>query len=193
MKWLHRGLVSLALLVALIIGGILGIGWFIAPQDELQRSDAIIVVSGGDNNKRTDKGVELWKADWAPKLIFSGAAADQGISNAEVMRQRAVASGVPVEATVVEGFSRNTRENAELLKPILLAQNIKRTILVSSPYHTRRVKVTFEKVYGPDFSFIVHPATDSKWARKSWWTKPDTISLTLDELRKTLFVAFLQR
>lgn len=193
MKWFRRLAVTLSLVATIIIAGIFGAGWFIAPQDDLKRADAIIVVSGGDTDKRTDEGVRLWKDNWAPKLIFSGAAADQGTSNAAVMRVRAVSRGVPLDATIVEERSTTTRENAEFLEPIVQAQNIKSAILVSSPYHTRRVKVTFEKVYGPGYRFITHPAKDSRWSRSSWWKQADTTKLTFQEISKTFYAAFVQR
>lgn len=192
MRWWKAivvGLFSLAVLATIVV---LSIGWFIAPQDPLRKADVIVVVSGGDTVERTDEGVRLWKDNWAPKIAFAGAAADRGVSNAVVMRQRAVNQGVPLDATMIEEKSTNTKENAELLKPILDAQNMKTVILVSSPYHTRRVKTTFQKVYGKDYTFIAHPAKDSLWARSSWWKQPSTIQLTWDELRKTLFVASWQ-
>lgn len=188
-KWLTVGLVSLATLgIALI----LGTGWFIAPQDKLEKADVIVVVSGGDTAKRTAEGVRLWKADWAPKIAFAGAAADQGTSNAAVMRAQAVRDGVPPDATLVEERSTNTLENAKFLKPILDSQNSHRIILVSSPYHTRRVKVTFQKVFGKPYRFFAHPATDNTWAKSTWWRERDTISLTWSEVRKTFYAAFLQ-
>lgn len=193
MKILKATLVLMLALAVLVLAVIVGIGWYLAPQDKLVKSDAIIVVSGGDTNKRTDEGVKLWKGGWAPTLILVGAAADKGTSNAAVMRLRAVSEGVPAEHTLIEERSANTLENAQYLKPILESKNIRSGILVSSPYHTRRVKTTFHKVYGKDYHFIAHPALDSVWARSSWWKRQSTINLTLDELQKTLYVKFLQK
>lgn len=192
MKYLQRAAIALTLLVGVLVTAVLGVGWYIAPQDNLEKSDAIVVVSGGDTNKRTDEGVTLWKEGWAPRLIFAGAAADQGTSNAAVMRARAIAEGVPADATIIEERSATTRQNAEFLKPVIEAQNIRQMILVSSPYHTRRVKATFGKVFGKGYRFLAHPALDSRWRRSTWWQQPDTIYLTLTELQKTAYVMFLQ-
>lgn len=188
LRWL---LASLVLVVLAVAGVIIGTGWYIAPQDGLSKSDAIVVVSGGDTVKRTDKGVRLWQEGWAPRLVFSGAAADQGTSNAAVMRAQAVAEGVPAAATFVEERSATTRENAQFVKPILDSQGAKKVILVSSPYHTRRVKLNFQKVYGDGYTFLARPAFDSRWARRSWWRDGDTIELTWDELRKTIYVGLV--
>lgn len=185
-------MVGVVLAAALVMAAVLGIGWFIAPQDELEKSDAIVVVSGGDTNRRVDEGVQLWKDQWAPKLVFSGAAAAGPTSNAAAMRIRAISQGVPASSTVVEERSANTQQNAEYLKPVLEANGIKSVILVSSPYHTRRVKTTFRQTFGNDYRFLTHPAKDTKWSRRSWWSTAETTYLTLDELQKTVYVKFLQ-
>lgn len=193
MKILRRVVLGFAIAVALLLLLIAGIGWYIAPRDKLVKSDAIVVVSGGDTATRTAEGIRLWKENWAPTLVFSGAAADQGTSNAAVMRQQAIMAGVPPSAIITEGSSTNTRQNAEFLKPILASRDDRRIILVSSPYHTRRVKVNFQKVFGPNYQFIAAPAKDSQWARSSWWQQPETISLTGDELSKTIYATFFQK
>lgn len=193
MRLFKHAVIALVTLAVVIILAILGTGWFIAPDDQLEKADAIIVVSGGDTAARTATGVNLWKENWAPKLIFAGAAADGGTSNAAVMRQLAVMQGVPADSTFIEERSGTTQENAEFLKPVLGAQNVRTAILVSSPYHTRRVLVTFQRTYGEAVNFIVHPATDAHWSRSSWWKYPDTIRLTLSEAGKTFYAAVLQK
>jgi uncharacterized SAM-binding protein YcdF (DUF218 family) len=193
MKWFKRAVIALTTLAALIIIAILATGWFVAPQDTLEKADAIIVVSGGNTAARTATGVTLWKENWAPKLIFAGAAADGGTSNAAVMRRLAVSQGVPPDTTFIEERSGTTRENAEFLKPVLAAQDVRTAILVSSPYHTRRLKVTFERVYGNSVHFLVYPAPDARWSRSSWWKNSDTTRLTLSEAGKTFYTAVLQQ
>lgn len=183
-KLVPLGLVTLAGLFVLLI---LGLGWFIAPGDRLEKADAIVVVSGGDTVKRTEAGIRLWEDGWAPRVVMAGAAADGGTSNAAVMRRQAIAAGVPAEDILVEERSTTTAENAALLKPVLEGAGVKRMIVVTSPYHARRVKVNFEKAFGRDYEVLIRPAFDTKWAKSSWWQSPDTIALTIDEFGKTLY------
>lgn len=193
MTWFRRIAVILIALAALIVVVTLGLGWFVAPQDDLEKSDAIVVVSGGDTVRRTDEGVRLWKDGWAPLLVFSGAAADRGTSNAAVMRERAISQGVPASAILVEERSGTTAENARLLKPILEAQDVDQAILVSSPYHTRRVKETFRQQYRDSLEIIARPAPDAGWSRRTWWQTPDNVRLTLSEAGKTFYTVFIQQ
>ena len=73
----------------------LGTGFILSPQDKLEHSDAIVAISGGRTTVRADKAIELYKKGYAPLLIFSGAALDDGPSNAFAMRDQALAAGVP--------------------------------------------------------------------------------------------------
>jgi uncharacterized SAM-binding protein YcdF (DUF218 family) len=185
-KFAAFGLIGLAAFLTILV---LSLGWFIAPSDPLEKSDAIVVVSGGDTAKRTEEGIRLWEAGYAPKLVMAGAAADQGTSNAAVMRQQAITAGVPAENILVEEKSTNTSENASFLKPVLDGANVKSMIVVTSPYHARRVKVNFEKTFGDGYTVRIRPALDTRWRRSSWWQDKETIDLTWDEFRKTFYTA----
>ena len=190
-RWLRRIVTVLLAFAVAVIVLVVGLGWFIAPRDDLRKSDAIVVVSGGDTTTRADAGIKLWKDGWSQTIVFAGAAADRGTSNAKVMQQHALAHGVPLTATIVEEQSRSTQENARYLKPVFKAQDIRSVILVTSPYHARRTKVTFEREFGEGYEFRVHPANDRRWARSSWWQNGDTIRLTLSEAGKTFYAAFV--
>ena len=44
-------------------------------EGDCRKADAIVVVSGGDTNARTDEAIKLYKEGWAPLIVVSGAAA----------------------------------------------------------------------------------------------------------------------
>lgn len=186
-------IVITALLLSLLVIG--GIGHFLSPDDlhgceispdEVCRTaDAIVAVSGGDTNARTDTAIRLYKNGWAPVIIFSGAAADKtGPSNAEVMRDRAIGSGVPEESIVIEAYSETTRQNAENTQELFTRLGIDNVILVTSPYHQRRASLEFKSRSSGDVLVRSHPArTDSQWDGW-WWITPRGWYLTTSELAK---------
>ncbi len=139
---------------------------------ECTRVDAIVSVSGGDTNSRADEAIKLYKDGWAPRIIFSGAAADPtGPSNAEAMSRRAIKSGVPESAVVAEEFSRTTAENALNTSEFIQEQSIKNIILVTSAYHQRRASLEFSSILGPSVAIANHPVpTDKDWVGFLWWT-----------------------
>lgn len=145
-------------------------------------ADAIVAVSGGDTAARTRKAVELYRAGWAPKLIFSGDTADpDAVSNAAQMRQIALGLKVPARDILIEEKSTTTAENARYTIEILKQLGAKKVILVSSPYHTRRVKLNF--VHADDTSamtFLTAAADDSSW--NHWYLHLSGWRIALNEL-----------
>jgi uncharacterized SAM-binding protein YcdF (DUF218 family) len=174
--------------VGVIILVIIGVGFFLSPQSDLQKADVIVAVSGGETQQRTREAVKLYDEGYAPKLLFSGAAEDKnGPSNAAAMRLQALDEGVPNSAIIVEEQSTTTAENAVRSAPILQALGARTIILVTSPYHQRRASINFRKVLGHGVTIINHSASDSTWRKNSWWSKPYTLQLSLSELQKIIY------
>jgi uncharacterized SAM-binding protein YcdF (DUF218 family) len=179
------------LLVLLGVFAVLaGVGFYLSPQDALKKTDAIVVISGGDTNKRTEEGIRLWREGWGKFLIFSGAA-KEGISNAAVMKKIATTAGVPADKIFLEEKAQNTLENANFTAPILTQQGFKSIILVTSPYHQRRAYLAFRQVLGQDFIILNHSAIDTNWRKRNWWLSGDMFYLTLAELQKIVLTGLL--
>lgn len=156
---------------ALVGAYILLVSLYLPINDQLQKADAIVVVSGGDTAGRTRHGIKLYKQEWAPQLVFAGAARDpNSASNARAMLAIATAEGVPAEAITLEEHSRDTRENAQKTKQLL--RDYKKIILVTSDYHQRRVDREFQRALGEGVVLINSPAKDKHWGRKSWFLTP---------------------
>lgn len=185
-KWLAIGLVVVA---ALVVGSIIGIGYYLSPQDQLRHADLIVAISGGETPQRTREAVRLYREGYAPALLFSGAAADRsGPSNAAAMRADAIADGVPASAILIEEDSATTTQNAANAAPIIHSIDAHSIILVTSPYHQRRASLSFHEMLGSGVTIINHSAPDSAWRKSTWWHQPSTVALTLSELQKTLYV-----
>ena len=84
-------------------------------EGDCRKADAIVAVSGGDTNARTDEAIKLYKEGWAPLIVVSGAAAADktGPSNAKAMYQRAINSGGFLRSHCYgRKSSETTRQNA---------------------------------------------------------------------------------
>lgn len=146
--------------------------------------DAIVVVSGGNTDSRTNEAIELYKNGWAKKLVFSGAAQDKtGPSNAAAMKITAVSAGVPESAIFLEEYATTTKQNAVNSQDIFLEQKISSIILVTSGYHQRRASLEFNK-HTENIKIINHPTkTDPDWSNL-WWTNPRGWWLATNEIAK---------
>lgn len=162
------------------------IGYYLSPRDKLEKSDAIVVVSGGETEARIKEGIWLYKNDYAPKIIFAGAAREGDVSNALAMKRIAVKSGIPSSSIIIEENSRDTEENAKNTTEIIKREGYKTIILSTSPYHQRRAYQNFKNNL-PDLKIINWSAKDSKWRKFGWWKTEDGIRLTFSEILKITY------
>ena len=188
-------MLGLALALACGAAALIAAGFIVeGVQAPLQRSDAIVVISGDEDLARLRQGLRLWRDQWAPRLIFSGAARDGPVSNAEAMRQLARVEGVPAAAILVDEQGADTYGNALQTRRLMEAHGLRSAILVTSPYHLQRAAVTFNGVFrGSDIRLIASAAPDSDWRKQSWWLRPDLRLLTLRELGKLGYIALTGR
>lgn len=190
----------LIILPILAIASVLGVGIFLQPNDlrgcdgvitgaePCARADAIVAVSGGDTNARTDEAIRLYQNGWAKYLIFSGAASDKsGPSNAAVMQQRAIAAGVDEDAIFIDEYSSTTRQNAENTANLLKRLEVDRVILVTSGYHQRRASMELEK-RAEGVTVLNSPVADDDDWSLFWWLTPRGWSLAGSELIKIMLI-----
>lgn len=172
--------------IVVLVGYVLVVNRYLPLSDKPSKADAIIAISGGDTESRASHAIRLYRAGYAPKLIFSGAAKDPSSpSNAKVMEAMALKNGVPQSAIMLDENARDTKENA--VKTQLLAGDYKTIILVTSQYHQRRAFKDFKKVYGNSVKIINSPSKDSRWNLKTWWLTPYGWWISITEPIKLLF------
>lgn len=192
-------LLTLGAIILFVVLAIVGITIFLGPNDmggcedkpsnstSCAAADAIVAVSGGDTNARTDAAIALYQNGWAPLLIFSGAAQDpSGPSNAQSMKNRAIEQGVPEQNVLIEEFARNTAENAANTSQFINDRNVTRIILVTSAYHQRRANLEFGARLGASVDIINAPViVDNQWDA-GWWLRPRGWWLATGEVVKII-------
>ena len=184
-RFLVGVLVGVLFSVGTGVTAVLLIGSWLAVEDPLAKAEAIVVISG-DTGARTDTAITLWKAGWAPVIVFSGASIDpESVSSAEIMRREALRQGIPESATLVEPASASTEENAAEVAKLMVQRKIRSAILVTSPYHQRRAAFEFGRAFEPSgLALRNYPARDPEWNAFLWWSQEPQRSRTLLELVK---------
>ena len=168
------------------------IGKFLAKKSRLQDADAIVVVSGGA--KRVHYAISLYKKGYAPNLIFSGASGKSPVSDAMRMKQIANVNGISDRNISLDEKSVNTYENALNVKKIVLKHKFRNIILVTSPYHQRRVYKTFKKVFEKTTVILQNaPSVFSPWQHYNWWSHDRGLSLTISELSKLFMIKVFKK
>jgi uncharacterized SAM-binding protein YcdF (DUF218 family) len=178
-------LVGTILTIGLGVLGLAAVGRALAVEDELEKADAIVAISG-DTGARASTAIALWKQGYAPLIVFSGAAIDpDSVSSAEIMRREALRQGVPESATLIEPASTTTEGNASEVAKLMVQRKLRSAILVTSPYHQRRAALLFARSFEPaDLVLRNYPARDPEWDPDLWWLRDPLRSRTLVELAK---------
>ena len=171
------GLFTLGLLWAI------GWMWFAAsvasmkPYDETAKTDAIIVLTGGD--KRVNEGLDLLAEGSGKHLLISGV-------NGQVKTDELIAlwkgDKEKVRCCITLGYSANdTASNATETQDWIKNKNVQSIRLVTSNYHMARSLLMFNKQM-PDIVIYKHPVTPDDfepWGRQFW-------KLTFSEYNKWL-------
>ena len=118
--------------------------------DTAQYADAIIVLGskvypggrpGGSLYARIQHAIALYKAGYAPYMIFCGGVGDNPPSEAEVMRRIAADAGIPASAMILEDQSHSTEDNLGNAKTLMHERGLKSAIIVSDPFHLYRAEI----------------------------------------------------
>lgn len=145
-------------------------------EDDNKLGDCIFVVgSSMAVQNRLPKAVELYMQGRASKILFSGGVKWDGgdLPEALLLKKEAISLGVPEKDILIEDRSLNTLEN--VLASLLVLDRafhlykIERLIVVSAPYHMKRLHLTL-KTYMPDWIQITFcPANDGMTGKDNWF------------------------
>ena len=145
-------------------------------RDDQQLGDCIVVLGSSKAIVyRLPVALQLYKAGRADKILFSGGVTWPGnnMTEAALLKNKAIESGIPEDKILVEDASKNTKEN--VLASLLVLDRwcplhkIKRLLIVTSSYHIRRTYLTF-KTYMPDWiELTLCPADDQNTCKDNWF------------------------
>ncbi len=150
--------------------------WLAKPlivDEELKKADLIVVLGGGAyrrslggaSSERLLRGLILYREGYAPRIIFSGGAA-QGLSRkllhtvlgigpggkraqsaeADLMDNAASSLGVPGKDRAVDETSLDTYENLVNVRKYMSENRLKTCLMVTSPTHMKRAVLIARKL-----------------------------------------------
>ncbi len=149
--------------------------------DSTQKTDAIIVLTGGRN--RIAEGAKLLKRGLAQKLFISGVDENSSLQAIEKINDLDFEKKQQV---YIGKKAMDTVGNANEAKEWIMQNNINSIRLVTSNYHMPRSLAEF-RALNPKLTIIPHPVYSEKVSKK-WWKKWKTGKLTASEYSKFLYV-----
>ena len=94
---------------------------------------------------RMDTAVRLYKDGVVKHVIVSGGVGDSGYNEALVMRDMAVAAGVPERAVVIDSNGVSTNATVADTVPFFGKDGWRRILAVSQYYHLPRIKLAYQR------------------------------------------------
>ena len=146
--------------------------WFLASPLKISHpprpADVIVTFAGGVGEsgkagqgyqERVVHAINLYKNNFAEKMIFSSGYT-YVMQEAEVMKALAVSLGVPGEDIILEKKAASTFQNVKFATEIMKKNNWNSALVVSSPFHMRRVAMVYKKT-APEIEVTLAPVPAS--------------------------------
>lgn len=149
----------------------------------------MIVVLGGDSGSRLRKGISLYEQDFAHQLLLVDEKANAWMHITNHLCKDCVLDDKNV---VILTGSTSTFTDASIVKAYCLEHGIKSLLVVTTPYHTRRVSLTFSNEFkqsnvsftvisSGDYNFLLSPGNH-------WWSDQATLETVWLEMIKCVYV-----
>ena len=159
-------------------------GTWLVVQDPLQQARAAVVF-GGAVPFRAMEAAAIYQQGWTHEVWLSpGRITDEDVglarlgikspSDADYNRQVLERLNVPARAVrVLDGRIANTADEVRMIAQALEAAGGDRVILVTSKYHTRRVKILWRALIGTRPEALVRSASEDPFEPDRWWRTTD--------------------
>jgi uncharacterized SAM-binding protein YcdF (DUF218 family) len=169
-------LAALALFAACLM--MLRVGHWLVRQDNLQKTDAIAVLTGGFP-ARALEAASLYRAGYAREIWLTKPGADSQVlkdmgihypSEADFSYRVLVRQGVPAKAIhILDDPIGNTAGEMDVISDTLQEKNGKSVIIVTEKAHTGRVHMLWTRLETPHGTAIVRGATTDEFDPNAWW------------------------
>lgn len=170
----------------------------IAGAETPPRAGLIYVYAGGEA-ERPQYAAGLFKSGVAPRLMTAGGlktdkliALGIRLTEGEVNREVLIKSGVPPGGIICVRRGASTLDETNILHGYMKSHGIKSAVLVTSNFHTRRVRMTARKVFGKDNVKIYYAAPHGRVITDldAWWREEDDMITVVNEYIKLSYYLY---
>ena len=151
------------------------LGDFLVVKDFPHKSDAIVVFSGDGEvdyrnssyQKRALDAIKFYNGGYARNIILSSGR-EQTISEVKIIKLFLVSNGIPGSSIhILDKYPSSTYQNIEMVSDILDKKNINSILFVTSPYHSLRSVLIWNK-YRPDLKITAPKIIDTHSQNIQW-------------------------
>jgi uncharacterized SAM-binding protein YcdF (DUF218 family) len=132
---------------------------------------------------RMEHAIDLYKRGTVHHLVLSGGVEKAGHTEAGVMRELALAAGIPSDALVLDEAARSTIENFACGRPLLDRLGAGRVVVVTEPWHMTRAMLLARR---QGIAAVASPASSEVWRSPRaavYWLFRDAVSYLRERAR----------
>ncbi len=184
--------IVLLLFLALLI--FINLGRFVDVTQKPEEVD-VIVSLGGDSGSRIKKALQLYKQGYSKshKIIYTGRdqISDQSDHPLYSTKQYLINNDVNENDIIHIDLSmiKNTMEEIFFVKEYMLKHNLKNVMFVSTPFHTRRIKVLADIIAKFDKADLHYTIVGAyAWKNKAdYYKNKNARSFVISEMKKLVY------
>jgi uncharacterized SAM-binding protein YcdF (DUF218 family) len=167
---------------------------FLIYEDTLKKSTYTFVLSGGPWD-RGNEAAEIFKQGFTDTLVCTGEniphdfkALGIEMFESEITEKNMINQGVPKGNILLIKKGTSTQEESEIILEFCKSRKVKQAIIISTDFHTRRVKQVFKKKFSDvGIEIIIHAAPCSRFDIQNWWKSEDGMIALNNEYIKQLY------
>lgn len=172
------------------------LGSFLAAEDPLQKSDAILALAGSSMARQLE-AADLYVAGYGSRIVMSRQIRDRGEEalvkrgipfpeDTERARAALLQLGIPDEAIIIpERVHNSTAAEAITLRELSAAHGWRRVIVVSSKYHLRRASFALRReLRGTGVEVVMRGSRYDPAHPERWWQHRSDIRDMFPEVPK---------
>jgi uncharacterized SAM-binding protein YcdF (DUF218 family) len=167
-KWITAAVLIAGLVLAYPLW-LRALGGYLVRSDQPVQSDIAVVLAGDYAGNRILRAAELVRQGFTKVVLVSGPEGMYGCNEAELAIPFAVRKGYPASwFEALPSNTHSTREEALVVALELRKRAVRRCLLVTSNYHTRRAGGIYRSA-APGVEFRVVAAEDQFFRPDDWW------------------------
>lgn len=175
------------------------VGRYLVVDQALEKADVIVCLMG----RPVERGLEaakIYQSGFAPKIFVPreelpaaySVLSKDGIhfpESRDLLLMVLQGSGVPKEdCTPGDEFVSSTLEEAQVVRELVLEEGYRSLILVTSPTHSRRAWLIFQKAFEKDdIRIIVKSSRYADFKPEDWWKKEKHLQEVVLEYQKLAY------
>lgn len=171
-----------------------GVGNFLVYENPMEPVQAVFVLSG-DAWDRGNEAAKLYKDGLTNHIICTGEnvprlflIAKIEYLESELTKMHLLSLGIPEDKIILLKKGTSTREESDYILDYCLQNNLKKVAVLSTKFHTRRIKRTFVgKFKKNNIELIIRGAPSTGYDEDYWWHGENGLIFVNNEYIKIMY------